>query len=73
MLYNRYYDFKDKKLALRNVWLRKRVNTWELKTGNIGKIDPDNLNGLGTTYYVYMLCFLFNIVKEKEKKLFQRN
>ena len=73
LLYNRYYDFKDKKLALRNVWLRKRVNTWELKTGNIGKIDPDNLNGLGTTYYVYMLCFLFNIVKEKEKKLFQRN
>lgn len=49
------------------------MNTWELKTGNIGKIDPDNLNGLGTTYYVYMLCFLFNIVKEKEKKLFQRN
>lgn len=53
-----YYDFPDKKLALRNIWLRQRQSTWELKTGNIPKVDPDHLNGLGTTYYVY-LCVGF--------------
>lgn len=50
---SRYYDFKDKKLALRNVWLRQRQETWELKSGNIPKVDPDHLVGMGTTYYVY--------------------
>ncbi|KAK8793838.1 hypothetical protein WA171_002968 [Blastocystis sp. BT1] len=47
-----YYDFKDKKLALHNVWLRQRQETWELKSGNIPKVDPDHLVGMGTTYYV---------------------
>ena len=51
----RYYDFADHKLALRNIWLRQRQSTWELKSGNIPKVDPDHLNGLGTTYYVYPL------------------
>ncbi len=50
---SRYYDFKDKKLALHNVWLRQRQETWELKSGNIPKVDPDHLVGMGTTYYVY--------------------
>ena len=51
----RYYDFADHKLALRNIWLRQRQSTWELKSGNIPKVDPDHLNGLGTTHYVYRL------------------
>ena len=42
-------------LALRNIWLRQRQSTWVLKSGNIPKVDPDHLNGLGTTYYVYRL------------------
>ena len=50
---HRYYDFSDRKLALRNIWLRQRQQTWELKSGNIPKVDPDHLNGLGTTYYVF--------------------
>lgn len=50
--YCRYYDFKDKKLALRNIWLRQRDSTWELKSGNNPKVDPDHLEGLGTTYYM---------------------
>lgn len=47
-----YYDFPDKKLALRNIWLRQRQSTWELKTGNIPKVNPVDFEGLGTTYYV---------------------
>lgn len=42
-------------MALKNIWLRQRVSTWELKTGNHPKVDPENLKGLGTTYYVYLL------------------
>lgn len=49
---NRYYDFKDKKLALHDVWLRRRQETWELKSGNNPKVDSDNLIGMKPKYYV---------------------
>ena len=52
-------------MALRNIWLRQRVSTWELKTGNHAKVDPENLHGLGTTYYVYVFLstiFKFNCI-----------
>ena len=49
---NRYYDFSDKKLALRNVWLRKRHDTWELKTGNCFKaLVADATESVNATYY----------------------
>ena len=48
----RYYDFGDKKLTLQNIWLRKRQNTWELKTGNSPKGDPNAIAGPVTTYYM---------------------
>ncbi|KAK8824767.1 hypothetical protein WA538_005435, partial [Blastocystis sp. DL] len=47
-----YYDFGDKKLTLQNIWLRKRQNTWELKTGNNPKSDPNAVVGPVTTYYI---------------------
>ena len=47
-----YYDFGDKKLALRNVWLRKRQDTWELKTGNNYKaLVADAAKDVNATYY----------------------
>ena len=47
-----YYDFSDKKLALRNVWLRKRQDTWELKTGNNYKaLVVDAAKDVNATYY----------------------
>ena len=47
-----YYDFSDKKLALRNVWLRKRQDTWELKTGNNYKaLVVDSAKDVNATYY----------------------
>lgn len=64
---SRYYDFKDKKLALHNVWLRQRQETWELKSGNIPKVDPDHLVGMGTTYYVYEMKSVW-IIREREGK-----
>jgi singapore isolate B (sub-type 7) whole genome shotgun sequence assembly, scaffold_3 len=51
----RYYDFGDKKLTLQNIWLRKRQNTWELKTGNNPKSDPNAVVGPVTTYYMWTL------------------
>lgn len=50
---HRYYDFGDKKLTLQNIWLRKRQNTWELKTGNNPKADPNSVAGPVTTYYMW--------------------